>query len=214
MSRALAFPVAIGLLAVAVAACGVLPAAVPADSAPPPDPPRFTTLEAALTSDLDEAAADLGNETADITNGDDSQAAQHCYILSNNVRYDVERKLDQGASASASGDAASLQARLDATWHELVNLQQYSQEFSNNGVAPFNGDWAAEAITEMMAAMTATAGRANTTIATINGDVAEGYRQYRAAWQQWGCPVSKLIQGSPPQVPKVTVKKLPKPRDP
>jgi len=165
---------------------------------------------AALTSDQAEAAADLVNETRDIRFGDASLTSQRCYILSNNVRYDVEQRLDRGAGASASGDAASLQARLDASWQELVNLQQYNQEFSNNGVAPFGGAWATTAISAMMTTMTATATTANSTIATVNDDTAQGSRQYRQARQQWGCPVGSLLPSPPPQVPVVTVKELPK----
>jgi hypothetical protein len=65
----------------------------------------------------------------------------------------------------------------------------------------------------MMGTMTSTAATANTTIAIVNGDVAAGYRQYRLAWSQWDCPMSKLLQG-PPQLPMVTVRSLPKSGDP
>lgn len=88
-----------------------------------------------------------------------------------------------------------------------MNLRQYSQEFSNNGVTPLGGKWATTAIAQMLTTMTATAKSANQIVAAVNGDVSQGYELYRWSWQRWGCPVSTLLQGPPPQVPKVTVKK-------
>ena len=211
--RALIFRVPIGLMALTVTACGVLPASAPAAATHPQDPPRFASILAALASDQGVAGNDLAAEAQDISYGDASPASQRCYILANNVRYDVDTRLDHGARSSTSDDAAGLQAQLDAKWQELVNLQLYNQEFGNNGVAPFNGAWATAAISAMMGTMTSTAATANTTIATVNGDVAAGYRQYRLAWSQWDCPMSKLLQG-PPQLPMVTVRSLPKPGDP
>jgi hypothetical protein len=113
------------------------------------------------------------------------------------------------ARASTASDAASLQAQLDAKWQELVNLQEYNQDFANNGVAPFGGAWATTTIDKMMQTMISAANTANGIIATVNSDVAEGYKDYRAAWSQSNCPMSELLQ-SPPPVPAVTVKSLPK----
>jgi hypothetical protein len=117
--------------------------------------------------------------------------------------------LDHGARASTASDAASLQAQLNATWQELVSLQEYNQEFANNDVTPDNGAWATSAIDAMMGKMKNAAKQANKIIAEVNIDVADGYRDYRAAWSQGNCPMSDLLQ-SPPPVPRVTVKGLPK----
>jgi hypothetical protein len=171
-------------------------------------------MMAALTSDQAKADTDLANETTDIYFGNASPATQRCYILFNNVRYDVKQRLDHDAHANTSNDAASLQAQLNATWQELVNLQAYNQDFSNNGVAPFGGAWATTAISAMLAKMAATATAANAAIATVNADVAAGYRLYRSAWKRWNCPASKSLPGSPVHVRAVTVKRLPKPTDP
>jgi hypothetical protein len=167
-----------------------------------------------LRSDRAQAQSDLANEATDIDFGDGSKASQRCYILVNNVRYDVEERLDHHAGASASSDAASLQTQLDAKWQELVNLQHYSQDFSNNGVAPFGGAWATTAVRQMIAKMKATAAAANKTIGKVNGVIDDGFKQYRLAWMRWNCPISKLLLGQPRHVPVVQVKRLPKPNDP
>lgn len=212
MHRAL--KAATGLLALSLTACGAVPGNAPPRAADPPDPPRFLTVMAALTSDQAKAATDLANETSDIYFGDVHLSSQRCYILFNDVRYDVEQRLDHDARVNTSNDAASLQAQLNLTWQELVQLQQYNQNFSNNGVAPFRGAWATAAIAAMIAKMTVTAAAANTTIAAVNEDVVDGYKQYQAAWQRWNCPASKLLHGPPVKVPRVKVKRLPKPTDP
>jgi len=168
---------------------------------------------AALASDQGVASDDLGNEKIAIKKSNGDPAAQRCYVLANDVRYAVEQKLDHGARASTSNDAASFQAQLDAKWQELVNLQQYNQDFSNNDVAPDGGAWATAAISLMTKTMTDDAGKANLKIAAVNKDVASGYQQYRLAWSQWNCPVSKLLQ-EPRPVPLVKVKSLPKAVDP
>lgn len=211
--RALAV-VATGLVALAATACDAVPAHAPARAADPPVAPRFGSILAALTSDRAKADTDLANERTDITFGDGSPASKRCYILFNNVRYDVEQRLDHDAHVNTSSDAASMQSQLDAIWHELVNLQHYNQDFSNNGVAPFGGKWATAAIAAMTTKMTATAAAANIRIRTVNDDVAEGYTQYRLAWKRWKCGQSKLLRGRPVQVRRVKVRKLPKPSDP
>jgi hypothetical protein len=206
-----ALKAATGLLAVGLTACAVVPANAPARAA---DPPRFLTILAALKSDRARAGTDLASEATDIKFGDVHKSSQRCYILANDVSYDVEQRLDYDARLNTSEDAASLQKQFDATWQELVQLQQYNQDFSNNGVAPFGGAWATAAIDAMMKKMGATAAAANRAVAAVNGDVAEGYKKYHAAWKRWSCPRSKLLHGRPVHVSNVTVKKLPKPSDP
>jgi hypothetical protein len=205
--RALISRMAIGLMALTVAACGLVPASSPA-AARAPDPPSLATIRAALTVDQSQADTDLTNVTTDIGSGNADPASERCYVLANNVRYDVDQRLNRGARASTSSDAATLQAQFDAKWQELVNLQQYNLDFGNNGVAPFGGNWATTAISQMMTALTTTATAANASIALVNNDVAAGYQQYRSAWGQWGCPASQLLQ-APAQVALVKVKGLP-----
>jgi hypothetical protein len=206
-----ALKVAVGLLAVSLTACTAVPANAPAREV---DPPRFLTILAALKSDRAKAATDVASEATDIKFGAAHQPSQRCYILFNDVRYDVKQRLDHDERLNTSQDAASLQKQFDATWQELVHLQQYNQDFSNNGVAPFGGAWATAAIDAMMKKMRATAGAANRAIAAVNSDVAEGYKKYHSAWKRWNCQPSKLLHGRPVHVAKVTVKKLPKPTDP
>jgi len=193
-------------MALTAAACGFAPASAPA-AARAPDPPSLATIQAALTADQGQADTDLANVTKDIGSGDAGPGSERCYVLANNVRYDVDQRLNHGARASTSSDAAALQAQFDAKWQELVNLQQYNLDFSNNGVAPFSGNWATTAISQMMIALTTTATAANVSITAVNNDVAAGYQQYRSAWGRWDCPASQLLQG-PAQVPLVKVKSL------
>jgi hypothetical protein len=204
---------AIGLLAFAVAACGIVPSTAVTHTGHPADPPRFLSIRAALKSDLDKVQADRANEEADVTFGTTNPASA-CYNLFNNVRYDVEQRLNHDARFNTWNDAMVLQSQITATWHEVVNLQSYNRDFGNNGVTPFAGKWAATAIDAMMARMRAIAGTANGLISQVNSAVAAGFKRYHQVWQGNHCATSKALRTVPVRVPLIVVQKLPPAIDP
>jgi hypothetical protein len=203
----------IGLLALAVAACGVVPSTAATHAATPADPTRFATILAALQSDLVKVQADRAHEEADITFGLGNPAGA-CYNLWNNVRYDVLQRLNHDARVNTLNDRTELQTLLNEMRGELVNLQNYNRAFGNNLVAPFGGHWATDAIAAMWTTMQMTEGAANNIIDLANGTVAAGFQRYRKVWQVSHCASNKLLAAVPLRVPHVSVEKLPPPTDP